>query len=295
MKTIFTLFASLILGVAVMAAPKNNDTRPKSILTVRSSDRGDLRVIVDGRRFEPNDNYLRIQGIAVGYHNVKVYRERNSGIFSIFGKRYEVVFNSSVSLKPFTNVTILVDQFGRTTVNESRMNGRFGRYDRGFGNRDDRSFGDRDDKTWDTNHDFNFDGGGSFGDYDNGHDGKLGNNDRDNHDGGFGDRDNHGYKDYAYNNTMSDPEFNRVLASIGKEWFDANKAESAKVVICNSYFTAFQVKELLQLFSFENTKLELAKLAYSKTVDQKNYFCINEVFSFNSSKDELARYIRSCQ
>ena len=190
MKTIFTLFASLILSAAVMAAPKVNGAGPKSTLTIKSSDRGDLRVIIDGRRFEPNDNYLRIQGMDAGYHNVKVYREKNSGLFSIFGKRYEVVFSNSIALKPFTNVMILVDRFGRTTVNESRMNGRFNRDNSRFGNRDDRSFGDRDDRNWDNSHDFNYDRSGSFGDYDNGHDGKLGNNDRDTRNGSFGDRDN---------------------------------------------------------------------------------------------------------
>ena len=92
---------------------------------------------------------------------------------------------------------------------------------------------------------------------------------------------------------MNDFEFNRVLGSIGKEWFETNKEKSAIQIIHTNYFTACQVKQMLQLFSFDNNKLDLAKQAYSKTVDQKNYFMINDVFSFNSSKDELARYIRS--
>jgi DNA invertase Pin-like site-specific DNA recombinase len=59
-----------------------------------------------------------------------------------------------------------------------------------------------------------------------------------------------------------------------------------------SYFTSQQVKELLQLFTFENNKLELAKYAYRNTVDKRTYFIVNDVFSFGSSRDELARFIR---
>ena len=51
---------------------------------------------------------------------------------------------------------------------------------------------------------------------------------------------------------------------------------------------------MLQLFSFEGNKLELAKQAYSKTLDKQNYQCVADVLMFRSSKDELARFIRDC-
>ena len=297
MKTFFTLLASLILSAAVFAA----EHKSKSVLTIKSFDRGDIRVIIDGRRFEPNDNYMRIQGIETGYHNVKIYRERNNGFFTIFGHQYEVVFNNSVTIRPRTNVMISVDRFGRATVNENRANGWHGRDDRGYSGRDNRDYGgqndrgfeDRDSRNWDSNHDFNFDHGGNQGDYNKDQDGKFGDRDRDHHDGSFGDNDDREYNDNSTNRAMNDFEFNRVLASIDKEWFETNKAKSATQIINSNYLSTSQVKQLLQLFSSENARLDLAKKAYSKTVDQKNYFMINDVLSFNSSKDELARYIRN--
>jgi Domain of unknown function (DUF4476) len=304
MKTIFTLLASLILSAAVIAA----GPYPKSVLTIKSVDRGSIRVIIDGRRFEPNDNYMRIQGMEAGYHNVKIYRERNNGFYTIFGHQYEVVFNNSISLRPRTNVMISVDRFGRTTVNESRANGWYGRDDRGYNGRDDRGFGSQndksfdnsDDRNWDANHDFNYDRSGNQSDYNKDRDVKFGDRGQNNNDGRFGDKGDRGYNDNSnmgnndnsYNRAMNDFEFNRVLASINKEWIETNKTKSATQIINTNYFTASQVKQMLQLFSFENTKLDLAKQAYSKTVDQKNYFMVNDVLSF-SSKDELARYIRS--
>ena len=53
-----------------------------------------------------------------------------------------------------------------------------------------------------------------------------------------------------------------------------------------------QVKEMLLLFSFENNKLELAKQAYASTVDKRNYSMVYDVFSFNTSKTELDRFIQ---
>ena len=308
MKTIFTLLSSLIISMAVIAAPGiDKDSKFKSMLTIRSADSGDIRVVIDGRRFEPNRNFMRLQSLQPGYHRIKIYREKNNGFFDIFGRRYEVVFNGSVHVKPRTSVLIAVDRFGRTTVQEHRLNNIYSRDNRGYDDRDDRRYDDRDNRDrndrdyndrdgsdrdnrdynrmdkenedwnngdWNKGNDFDFDRDGKQGDYDNG-------------------RDNRDFNDKGYRNTMNDYDFSNVLRSMEKEWFENNRTKSASQIISTNYFTSSQVKQLLQLFTFENNKLDLAKQAYSKTVDPKNYFMINDVFSFSSSKDELARYIRS--
>ena len=247
--------------MAVAAAPAA-DARPKSSLTIQSADRADVRVVIDGRRFEPNDNYMRIQGLDAGYHTIKIYRQKNTGLFTILGKRYEVVFNSSVNIRPRTETLISVDRSGRTTVSDSRNNG---------------GPGGRNDRRWDDEHDFRFDRGNNYGDY---------NNDRDGQWGGY---DNH----YGYESSMDSRSFDRVLQSIEKEWLESNKLKSATQVVATNRLTAAQVKELVLLFNMESNKLTLAKQAYANTVDKRNYGMINDAFSFNSSKDELARFIRT--
>ncbi len=94
---------------------------------------------------------------------------------------------------------------------------------------------------------------------------------------------------------MSDREFDQVKYAISKEWFENNRMISARTIMDNNYFTTCQVKEFMQLFSYENNKLEVAKYAYRKTVDKENYDQINDAFSCNSSKEELARFIRECR
>jgi hypothetical protein len=276
MKKIFTLFTSLFLTLALLAA-----ARPKTMLTIKSADRSDIRVVIDGRRFEPSANYMRIRDMRPGYHSIKVYRERNVGIFTIFGQAYEVVFNNSMFIKPNSNVMINIDRFGRAQVFEQRIGG--------------RQF-DLNDRDWRQDHDFDFDRGRNYGDYGdrdrnrNERDSRWG--DRDSRNGGWDNKG--GYQnDGNFSRAMSDYEFDRVLDNISKERFENNMLRSATQIINANYFTSQQVKELLQLFGFENNKLDLAKLAYDKTVDQRNFSVVNDVFSYSSSRDELARYIRN--
>jgi len=288
MKKIFTLFATLILTVSLFAA-----ARPKAMLTIKSVDQTDIRVVIDGRRFEPYANYLRIQDMQPGFHSIKVYRQRSFGIFTIFGSRYDVVFSNSMMIKPNTNVMISIDRFGRAQVLENRMKG--------------RDFG-WNDKDWRHDHDYDFDNGRNFGDYgdrdrnSNDRDSKWGN--RDDRQGDYGNNDGYGSNNGGYGNNgeygngnfskaMSDVDFSRVLNNISRERFENNMLKSATQIINSNYFTSAQVKQMLQLFDSENNKLDLAKLAYDKTVDQRNYSVVNDAFRYSTSKDELARYIRS--
>ncbi len=91
---------------------------------------------------------------------------------------------------------------------------------------------------------------------------------------------------------MNDSEFRNVIAAIKKEWLETNKMKSASQVVKTNNLTAAQVEQMLLLFNFENNKLQLAKEAYANTVDKQNYDMLMDVFSYNSSKAELERFIR---
>ncbi len=43
-----------------------------------------------------------------------------------------------------------------------------------------------------------------------------------------------------------------------------------------------QVKEIMGVFSFENTKLDFAKAAYSYVYDKQNYYELSDAFSFET-------------
>jgi hypothetical protein len=98
----------------------------------------------------------------------------------------------------------------------------------------------------------------------------------------------------GYNNiAMSASSFDQFKQTLRRESFDDTKLSIAKQVISNNWFSANQVKELITLFTFENSKLDMAKYAYKYTIDRGNYFIVLDAFTFNNSKEELMQFMRN--
>jgi Domain of unknown function (DUF4476) len=110
------------------------------------------------------------------------------------------------------------------------------------------------------------------------------------------DNENGGWKENRGTlSTMSGREFETLKESLRKEWFENNRLVSVRNVAEKTNFTTQQVKELMQLFTFESNRVEVAKAAYNKVLDKHNYFQLNDLLTFSSSKEDLARYIRECR
>jgi Domain of unknown function (DUF4476) len=90
---------------------------------------------------------------------------------------------------------------------------------------------------------------------------------------------------------MDQVSFGNALASIKKASFSDTKLTIAKQVIGSNCVSSAQVKSMMGEFDFEDTKLQFAKLAYPKVVDPQNYYMINDGFEFESSTEELAKFI----
>lgn len=90
---------------------------------------------------------------------------------------------------------------------------------------------------------------------------------------------------------MSDGDFQRALRSITSKNFESSKMTVAKQVAAANCLRCAQVKEIMKEFGFESTRLEFAKYAYKFTWDLRNYYLLNDAFQFESSIEELNRYI----
>lgn len=86
-------------------------------------------------------------------------------------------------------------------------------------------------------------------------------------------------------------DFEGVKRSISSKNFEDSKLQVAKQVCGANCLLASQVKEIMMLFTFEDTRLDFAKFAYRKTYDIGNYYKVNDAFQFETSIDELNRYI----
>ncbi|MGB8191499.1 MAG: DUF4476 domain-containing protein [Chitinophagaceae bacterium] len=268
MNKIYSLLLASFFSIAAFAAE-----RPKSArLTIATYDNVSIRVEIDGRSFNDNDNAIRINNINAGYHNIQVYR-RSGNSREVFGRnREKLLYSTSMYVKPEHQVDILIDRSGRARVNE---------YDLGRKGRDNR----RDDDWNRRNENGRWDDYGSWDD--NRNDGKW--NDRDNRD-----NDNWDKNDRSdYGRAVSYESFQSMKQTLRRESFDNSRLTLAKQMMERNNFETSQVKEMLYLFSFESNRLELAKYAYRNTVDKKNYFSLYDAFSFSSSKEELSKYIGS--
>lgn len=253
MKAIFTLLLSALFSLSLLAY---DGTR----LTISSVGNNKMYVEVDGRRYNLDGNTVSVRNIRSGYHSVRVYREvkKNKNIwnFGIGSRKEETLYSNRVYLRNGYHFDILINRFGKVMVDEHRID----RNDDWYYDDDDDYYYDRDrkderDRNWD----------------------------RDNRDSRY---------DNKNDRAMNDFDFSQAKESLRKEWFENTRVNSAKQVIDQNYFTSQQVKEILLLFTFENNRLDVAKYAYGRTIDKRNYFVVNDVFAFNNNKEELARYIR---
>lgn len=275
MKKIFTL-ALLVISYAVHAHPNDG----KMSVTNLSNQR--IIVELDGKRFEERtDNYnnlLLIPGVSAGFHSIKVYLLDDSRGATKMGLRKQIlVFQKSVNVRPQFHIDVVVNRFGKVWYDELSMK--------------DPKYVDTDGNDWNNGRDNGNNpgnqqpGGNQPG---NGYQQPgRGNNPNvppgNTYPGGY----NNGYR------PMNDQSFAALKETLARERFDNSRVTIAKQVIDQNLFTVDQVKQLVQMYSFDNYKLDLAKYAYKNTLNKQDYFMLYDVFQFSNSKEDLAAFIRN--
>jgi len=102
---------------------------------------------------------------------------------------------------------------------------------------------------------------------------------------------NAGHNSHCAAAVPSPHEFAMLIRTIREASFEQTKLMIAREAIAHRGITSQQVYRIMMQFSFEATKLEFAKWAYTRAVDKSNYFLVHRAFSFESSKRELSRHI----
>lgn len=90
---------------------------------------------------------------------------------------------------------------------------------------------------------------------------------------------------------MQPNDFAAAKNTIASKSFEDSKLTVAKQIINSNCLFADQVKEIMMLFTFEDSKLDFAKYSWHRTFDKGNYFKVNDAFEFESSIDELSNYM----
>ncbi|MEZ5015156.1 MAG: DUF4476 domain-containing protein [Chitinophagales bacterium] len=88
-------------------------------------------------------------------------------------------------------------------------------------------------------------------------------------------------------------DYNSMKWSISSKSFEDSKLSMAKQITASNCVSAEQVRDIMLLFDFEETRLDFAKFAYAYTADKNNYYKVNDAFTFESSIDALTEYIHT--
>lgn len=260
-----------------------------SDITVTFTGNKTYQVLIDGRSINDNgyaNSTIYLNNLRSGQHYIQVYKANGNR-----QRDNRVVYASDFTVRPQYDLFITIDKKGRVSMDERASAYNSGnnndRWNNGNyqGRRNNRNNADRryDNNRNDRN-----------GRYDDDDDDRYDRNGRNNNGGYSQDNGRYSKGGYGngYNQAVSTGEFQQLVANVKSEWFASGKLNTAKQGISNYYFNTSQVGQLMQLFSSDNDKLELAKLAYSKTVDAANYTSLYNLFSYQSSRDDLNAFIR---
>ncbi len=90
---------------------------------------------------------------------------------------------------------------------------------------------------------------------------------------------------------MAPDDFQNASNSIGSKTFEDSKFTLAKQIFNTNCLTSQQVKQIMMLFDYEQTRLDFAKYAYGRTYDLGNYYVVNDAFEYELSIDDLNDFI----
>ncbi|TRX59906.1 DUF4476 domain-containing protein [Fulvivirga sp. M361] len=94
-------------------------------------------------------------------------------------------------------------------------------------------------------------------------------------------------------NAMTNDSFERAKKSINNKSFGDEKMTVMKQILKGNCVSVKQVIGFMELFTFEDNKLGVAKAAYSKTTDQGNYYQVNDALTYSESVEELSQFLDS--
>lgn len=94
-----------------------------------------------------------------------------------------------------------------------------------------------------------------------------------------------------YRPIMDQNSFARLKNAVDKECFSDDKLRVASHAARNKRMSVSQIKEIVQMFTFSDERLEFAKRAYNNCVNPSDYYEVMEVFTFSSDKRKLEQYI----
>jgi hypothetical protein len=94
---------------------------------------------------------------------------------------------------------------------------------------------------------------------------------------------------YVY--PMPPNDFANFKNTVKQQSFDDTKFQMIKAQPLSTWYTAAQIKELMELFSFDDDRVDVAKYTYDHCVDPYNFYITYTALTFDANKNELMEYV----
>lgn len=92
---------------------------------------------------------------------------------------------------------------------------------------------------------------------------------------------------------MSDREFDLLYNKVKNKSFRNDRLELIEVGSLDSRFACRQCRKMMELFTFDDDRMEVLRLMGCHVVDPENAALVTDAFTFDSKKHEAALLLRS--
>ncbi|MDP2365983.1 MAG: DUF4476 domain-containing protein [Ignavibacteria bacterium] len=92
---------------------------------------------------------------------------------------------------------------------------------------------------------------------------------------------------------ISNPDFAGLVESIKNESFEEDKIGVVSIASKYHFFLVDQVLQLIDLYPFSGSKIEVIKLTYPNVLDKNNSHRLISAFTFSSDKEEAKKIINT--
>ncbi len=249
-RQLYILFFALIASFSANA----------SSLYLRFVRQANYTVNIDGYYYQVYGNSFHVPTLRPGRHNLVIETFTS---YSHHGRRAMpvLIFNGPLMVKEASDIFASVDGFGfhvDRVITHRYNNNRHRQYHYRFNDHDNNYEEIEEDERYD-------------------------NDGRNNND------ENYNRNNYNYNHYMNNRDFDALKLGINNASFESTKKTVAMSGISNNKLSVEQIRSVLSCFSFESTKLEVARYAFNYTDDKNRYYELSDAFSFDSSKNEIAK------
>ncbi len=99
----------------------------------------------------------------------------------------------------------------------------------------------------------------------------------------------------SFRQPISETNLDAHLENIERSWHSTTRVNAVTEIINNetNYFTAAQVRRLIEMVDFESNRLQLLKRVYTHVVDPANFALLYKLLATDAAKIELINYVKT--